>query len=82
MILKSFLEVMGCGTVIHIGTEHGDYWVFSDIAENLMQNVPDSWQDRLIVQMYFHEGREKGQYCCELLPGIAVILEGDEIGNI
>ena len=82
MILKSLLEIMGCGATLHIATEHGDCWVFSDTVENLKLNVPDSWQDRPVVQMYPHEGREKGQYCSELLPGIAVILEGYEDGDI
>lgn len=82
MTLGNLLEVMACAAVIHIGTEHGYYWVFSDTVGNLRPNVSDSWRDRPIVQMYPHEGRKKGQYCCELLPGIAVILEGDEIGDI
>ena len=82
MTLKSLLDVMGCGATLHIGTEHGDYWVFSDTVGNLISDVPDSWQNRLIVQLYPHEGREKGQYCSELLPGIAVILEGCEDGTI
>lgn len=82
MTLRKLLEVMGVATFLHIGTEHGEGWCYSDTVTNLTDYLLDDWKDREITQMYPHEGREGSRYCKALKPGIAVVVTGCEIGNI
>ena len=82
MTIKMLLKLMGVGTVLHIGTEHGNGWIYSDTVTNLNDLLPDEWKEREIVSMYAHGGREESQYCKMLCPGIAVLVEGYENGNL
>lgn len=83
MTLSNIAELIGAGTVLHIGTEHGNCWLFSDCTKNLFTSeYMETFMDREVVNMYAHNGREKGRNCVELLPGIAIIVAGYESGSI
>lgn len=82
MTVRNILTLMGTSTFLHIGTEHGECWSYSDTTPNLIDNLPDDWKDREIVEMYPHEGREGSRYCKAMEPGISVIVEGREDGII
>lgn len=83
IILKTFLENCGMGTILHIATEHGSKWCFTGLPLQVSRALPASWGNREVVAFYYHEGREEvPSYCCKLEPGIAVIVEGYENGQI
>lgn len=81
MTLCELLEVTGSDTVIHIGTDDGHGWLFSDTTEHLL-NLDWDWLLRPVVEQYYHIGREEHSTCCALKPGVAVIIEGRENGII
>lgn len=82
MTLNTFLQHV-CGITIHVGTCNGECWLYSDTAQNLRTAVAEDFKNREIVEIYPHDGREKsGKNCCELKAGLAVIIDGNENGNI
>lgn len=73
--LGQLLEVCGIGTVLHIAADYSNGWAFSGTAGQAAKEL-DRWRDREIVQLYQHEGREACPTCCQLEPGLAVVVEG------
>lgn len=78
--LGQLLDVCGCGTILHIGAEHGNGWTFTGTAAQAADKM-SNWAPREIVELYQHEGREAGPNCCKLEPGLAVVVQGRENGR-
>lgn len=81
MTLMQFFNVLAAEAVIHVGTEHGQGWLFTGTPRAAASLIPDML-DREIVHIFPHEGREANEYCRELLPGLAIEVEGSENGQI
>lgn len=80
MTLKDLIDVYGSGCYLHVGTENGSgwYWTGKTIhADDELHN----WLGREVINIYDHAGREQSGSCCELKPGLAVIVKGHEHGR-
>lgn len=80
--LAQLMDVTGMGTTMHIATEHGDGWIYSNTVGELFDKLPNEMKMRMVVNVYYHEGRKKSNRCTEMKPGIAVVVVGDESGTI
>jgi hypothetical protein len=77
MLFKDFLQYLNPNVIIHIGAENGVFWLYTGEASL----VPAMYNDRIITEVYHHSGRDiKGLK--PLKPGLAIIVEGDDIGDI
>lgn len=79
MTLKDILDVYGAGCYLHIGTECGNGYCWTGKTIQADEALQD-WYERKVINIYNHEGRERNSSCCELKPGIVVIVEGYEQG--
>jgi hypothetical protein len=73
--LGQLFEVCGAGTVVHIAADYSNGWAFTGTVARAADEMSD-WAEREILELYQHDGREAGPYCCKLDPGLAIVVEG------
>ena len=82
--LRQIIENTGSCTYVRVGTSSGQRWIVYDTAYNLCRREDIDWLlDRPIYSLYYVGAREavKGG-CCELKAGIAILVIGEEDGEI
>lgn len=87
--LRDLLNVLPYEGYVHIGTELGQGWRYSDTIAELVDDRSDEWFDflnREVSQVFLHHGRAAGRDVYgnpvhELKEGIGIIVTGSEDGD-
>lgn len=83
MKLKDLLFVLGSCTMITIGTEDGQRWIFYGRTMQFVEcYMYDKLMERYVVNVYMNDGRKDGNNCIDLEPNISIIVTGCENGTI
>ena len=81
--LRQIIENTGACTYVRVGTFYGQRWIVHGTALNLCNRKDIDWLlDRPIYSLYLGEAREANDRCCELKAGIAILVMGEEDGEI
>lgn len=81
--LRQIVENTGSGTYVRIGTAQGCRWIIHDTAWNICKMTDIDWLlDRPIYSICLGEAREANEKCYELKEGLAILVEGEEDGDI
>ena len=78
ILFKDFLQYLNPNVIIHIGAENGVMWLYTGEASL----APAIYNDRYVTEVYTHSGREGSKDCKPMEPGLAILIEGDEVGDI
>ena len=82
--LRDAINITARWDKVHIGTIDGDGWIIKNAnTENGAFECEEIKPiiDREVKMTYYHMGRERDEAHCELDPGIAIIVDGNEDGE-
>lgn len=81
--LRQIIENTGSCTYVRVSTLAGQRWIVHDTAYNLCNRGDIDWLlDRPIYSLYLGEAQEANDHCCELKAGLAILVIGEEDGEI
>lgn len=82
MELRKLLKALCHNVCFTIGTEFGEGWLYYYDGESKRDEIPSYLLARNVIDFYDIEGREGDQELLPLNSGYAIIIEGNEKGDI